>query len=304
MSRKSVIIAVAIVIGGLLAGTVAYPNMNRRHMAQSHPTYSLNLISGKSYAKSKPATLRFDVKDQNGKVLRDFDTVHEKKLHFIVIRKDRTNFQHVHPVLNKSSGEFTLERFTLPADGEYRLFADFTPSNGQKDATGMKRPATPYQDVQVGDVGKYTPQPIGQDKLSSSANSLDTSIFFPPNDDGPGMTSTDFFAGQSSFIAVSVDKNGARFKSLQTYLGALGHMVVLGPKLEYIHAHVTSEDVSSQVGLITFDVTFPEAGQYKLYLQTQAAGIVNTTDYTLTVKPSPGGNTKSEATPSMNHGRH
>ena len=60
--------------------------------------------------------------------------VHEKIMHFIVIRKDLANFQHVHPDFNSSTGEFTLSNLTLPSDGEYRLFADFTPTASQMNA--------------------------------------------------------------------------------------------------------------------------------------------------------------------------
>ncbi len=293
------VVTIALITGAILISP-------RRNMTstQSHPSYSLKLTSGEAYAANNPVALRFSIKDQDGKVLKDFDTVHEKKLHLIVVRKDRTNFQHVHPTLDPNSGMFMLDAFSFPTDGPYRVFADFTASNAQKDAQGVKLTATPYQDVQAGELSKYTQRSEIADKLNSSANGLDTSIFFPPLDDAPGAPNRSFSAGQDSSIAIEVNKDKQSYKSLQKYLGALGHMVVLGPNLEYIHAHATSEDVANQTGLVTFAVNFPEAGQYRLFLQTQSNNQVNTTDYTVTVRPNPDGTVKAKSAPAMDHMSH
>lgn len=239
---------------------------------QSHNSYSLNLMSGRSYPVNAPVSLKLAINNQTGSTVKDFDTVHEKKLHLIVVRKDRLNFQHVHPQYDQTNGVFTLDSFTFPADGEYRIYADFTPSNGQKNAAGRKPEATPYQDVVVGNISNYTPTALGADKLASSTNGLDTKITF-----------STFLAKKENVVSVDITKDGQTYKNLQTYLGASGHMVVLGPNLEYIHAHPRAND--RQNGQVAFDVSFPEVGRYKLYLQTQAGNIVNTTDYTLTVTP-------------------
>lgn len=304
MRKKLLIIAAVIFIFG--GGLIYYINtrgVGQNPSNQSSPTYSLNLMSGKSYAVAKPSTLEFDI-DQNGKVLKDFDTVHEKKMHLIVVRKDRTNFQHVHPSLDESNGSFTLTPFNFPTDGDYRVYADFTPSNAQKNEMGVKEAVTPYQDVQVGDTSKYTPVALGDDKLASNANGFETNIFFPPPDDSPGVADTNFYSGQDSNIAISINKDGQLYKNLQTYLGALGHMVVLGPNLEFIHGHPQTVDVNTQGGVIVFAVNFPDPGQYKLYLQTQADNQVNTTDYTVTAKANTGSSQDSQSMPGMDHSGH
>jgi hypothetical protein len=57
---------------------------------------------------------------------------------------------------------------------------------------------------------------------------------------------------------------------LQRYLGARGHLVVLREgDLAYIHAHADEDKLS-------FDVPFPSAGSYKLFLQFKVAGAVET----------------------------
>ena len=257
-------------------------DMNMGGTVQSHRTYSLNLMDMMPYQANQSSELMFDIRDENNKVLKDFDTVHEKQMHLIVVRKDRAYFQHVHPSFDKNSGMFAITGFKFPTDGEYRVFADFTASDAQKDEMGVKLASTPYKDVKVGS-GTYTAQPLGDDRLTSDVNGFSTAMSLM-GDDTPNPQP---YAALPLTLGVTFDKDGAAYKNLQTYLGALGHMVVLGPNLEFIHAHPLDEATVTQTGLIAFRVTFPDPGQYKIYLQTQADGQVNTTDYIYTVKPNP-----------------
>ena len=61
-----------------------------------------------------------------GAVLRDFDVEHEKRMHVIVVRRDGSGFQHLHPEM-AGGGTWSVP-LTLPEAGAYRVFADF--SNG------------------------------------------------------------------------------------------------------------------------------------------------------------------------------
>ncbi len=278
--------------------------MNMDHgqnTVQSHRTYSLNLQSA-TYEPNQPVELQFDIRDENNNLLKDLDTVHEKQMHLIVVRKDRTNFQHVHPEFDQAAGTFTLNNFTFPTDGEYRVFADFTPTDAQKDEMGMKLPATLYKDVKIGDVSKYTQQAFDADKMASNADGFTAEITFP-HSDSPGSAA--FWAKNENTFAVDIKKDGQPYKSLEKYLGALGHMVVLGPNLEFVHAHALTEDVTQQNGLVYFKVNFPEAGRYKLYLQTQAEGKVSTFDYAVTAKEMPSTTAPNESSDmNMDHGGH
>ena len=57
---------------------------------------------------------------------------------------------------------------------------------------------------------------------------------------------------------------------LQDYLGAAGHLVVLREgDFAYVHAHADEDELA-------FDVPFPGPGRYRLYLQFQVAGKVET----------------------------
>lgn len=292
-------IVAAIVVAGGAAGALYLSQRptdkdtgSTQPVIQSHRTYSLNLMEMGAYAANKPTELMFDIRDENNNVLKRFDTVHTKIMHLIVVRKDRSYFQHVHPNYDAASGMFAITGFTFPTNGEYRVFADFTASDAQMGPDNMKLASTPYKDVKVGD-GNYTSIALGADKKKSDANGFSTEISLVSGD-SPNLTQT-ITAGMPQMLGVNITKNGAPYKNLQTYLGALGHMVVLGPNLEFIHAHPVFDTNVPQTGMISFMVTFPDAGQYKLYLQTQADGQVNTTDYNLTVQPGADSDKKTDA---------
>lgn len=258
---------VALMFGGLMAFT------HRIALDGNGQKFHLNLLGPSTFKANQPVELKFEISDDRGKIIRDFDVVHEKLLHLIVVRKDRTNFQHVHPSFDKSSGIFTLAGFKFPTNGEYRMFADCTPSGEKVDADGMKMSIVPYKDVSAGD-GNYNVQPLGDDKITSDVAGLSTQLSVAGG--------TSFAALTPMTLSVAINRDGSPVKNLQNYLGALGHMVVLGPNLEYIHTHAEQESDDNQTGVVTFAVTLPEAGQYKIFLQTKANNQVNTTDYTVT----------------------
>ena len=297
--RNWIIIAAVAVIGGAAAGGVLYRNKqndsslagtnhSKMTMANTSSKYALNLMSGKTYSSSGPTMLHFAI-EQNGKSFKGFQIDSTKLMHLIVVRKDRSNFQHVHPEYDSSTGMFMMSNFTFPTDGDYSVFANFAPTDAKKDMMGMLETEAPYVDVKVGNTSKVASQPLGADKLTSTANGITTAITMPPGGDSAGSSTQmpSFYAGTDGTVNIDVTKNGTSFTNLQEYLGSLGHMVVLGPNLEFIHAHPMLGDVSNQTGYIPFMITFPTSGQYKLYLQTQADNIVNTTDFNVTVNEVP-----------------
>ena len=73
--------------------------------AASHPVRGLSVAEGglrlvvddAELRRGRRAQLRFDVVDEAGATVRDFEVAHEKRMHLIVARRDLTGFQHLHP---------------------------------------------------------------------------------------------------------------------------------------------------------------------------------------------------------------
>ncbi len=252
-------------------------------------SYSVQLLSGSTYASGKPYDLRFVIHDQNGQVFKAFDISNQYVLMLTVIRKDLSNFQHIHPIYDDKSGAFTVPGFQFPVDGVYRLFAQFTAANA-KTSDGTKSQSTPHIDVQVGNENRNLQPQDATDKFTSSSNGFDTSIFSSSDGDSIGAPLKTFTAVDVSSIPINIDKNGTAYRGLQSYRGSLGRIFAISQNLELVSANSVPETSSEQSGLLVFNLAFPTAGRYKLFMQIQSDYHVSTFDYSVTVKPVPTSN--------------
>ncbi len=244
-------------------------------LIQSHRSYEIEAVSPLNDIKpNQPVTIVYTIKDDQGNTLKNFNVVHEKVMHFIMVRKDLQQFQHIHPQFNKTSGEFSVQ-VTFAADGDYRMFADFTPLVGQMKSDGERLPVTLFQDIVVGNLAKYKPQSIGGTERAKIFNGY--SIIM--------TASSEPLASQNDLeITFEIKKGGKPVTNLQEYLGALGHTVILKEgNLRFIHAHPTQSANVTQNGKIIFMITFPEAGNYKLFSQFQREGMIITSDFVANV---------------------
>ncbi|WP_153503294.1 heavy-metal-associated domain-containing protein [Cumulibacter manganitolerans] len=207
--------------------------------------------------------LSFQILDTAGAPLTTFATAHEKELHLIVVRTDGTQFRHVHPVLDASTGTWSMP-WTWTAAGSYRVFADFTPTG--KDATAITLTRT--VDVS-GSVTAAPPAPTRTAEVAGFAVTL----------------TGDLTAGQPGDLALSVTRDGQPVTTLQPYLGAYGHLVVLrAGDLAYLHTHAQgAEPAPGQTAgpQIAFTAEPPTAGRYLLYLDFQVDGQVHTAQFVL-----------------------
>jgi hypothetical protein len=65
----------------------------------------------------------FRVVDASGRTVRSFDTEHERRMHLIVVRRDLSGYQHLHP-RQARDGSWAVG-LRLPEAGAYRAYADF-----------------------------------------------------------------------------------------------------------------------------------------------------------------------------------
>jgi hypothetical protein len=299
MKNKSIILAVVgiLVVGGIIFITTKNnpaPQTSSNTPIQSHRTYSLKTDSaGKTYAVNTPSEYSFSVVDEQGNTLKNFQITHTKLMHVIVARKDLKYFQHVHPQFNQYTGQFTFSDLTFPADGVYRIFADFAPGDGQKDPSGMPLPVTLSEDVPVGVGANYTPAALGSEERAKTFEGYQVTL----------STDQALVSGKESALTFNLKQNGKPIIDLEEYLGALGHSVILREgNLDFIHAHPMEDINRPQTGEVGFMVDFPEAGKYKVFTQFQRAGKVFTTDFMVSV--SEGAKDSGTSAPSMNHSMH
>ena len=78
--------------------------------------------------------------------------------------------------------------------------------------------------------------------------------------------------GQGDELDFTVRRDGKRV-AVEPYLGARGHLVVLREgDLAYIHAHADEDRLA-------FEVPYPSAGRYRLFLQFKVGGSVETATF-------------------------
>ncbi|MTD47545.1 hypothetical protein GKE82_25405 [Conexibacter sp. W3-3-2] len=228
-------------------------------LAISQDGYTLK-VDRTTLDPGRPARLTFQILGPDGRPLRDeYERSHERELHLIVVRRDTTGFQHLHPTKDGSGTWGTPLRLAEP--GVYRMYADFT-------VEGQKR--TLAADLNA--PGAFLPaKPVALTRSDRVAG-LDVRL-----------DSTRARAGTESELTFTVSRNGRPATDLQPYLGARGHLVALrAGDLAYLHVHPL-EETATQTDQIRFAATFPTAGRYRLFLQFKTDGAVRTVDYTVEV---------------------
>lgn len=194
--------------------------------------------------------LRFRIVGRDDATLRHFDVEHDRRMHLIVVRRDLSGFQHLHPEQTTDGGwEVPLR---LAAAGNYRVFADFS-SGGEAYTLGT--------DLNVD--GEYVAQ-----ELPRAATTALTDSGYEVRLDHTG--------GEVRF---TVFKDGRQVRDIEPYLGARGHLVALRQgDLAFLHVHPESK--ASEGSDIRFAVDYPSRGRYRLFLQFKLDGRVHTAAFT------------------------
>jgi hypothetical protein len=269
-------LALAVVFGGAaLAGGAVGPQREQTPAARSHgggmgamddahgakmvaqPVRGLAVSEGgltlrlarASARPGRPFDLAFRVVDDRGQTLRDFDVEHSKRMHLIVVRRDMTGFQHLHPT-QAADGTWSVP-VTLRDAGSYRVFADFSVKG---------KPHTLADDIAVDGTVRSRAMPAPVRSVSV---------------DGLRVTLTEGAskARAESQLGFTVSRRGGPVE-VQDYLGAKGHLVALRQgDLAFLHVHPDEDSLK-------FMATFPTAGTYRLFLQFKTEGRVHTAAFT------------------------
>jgi hypothetical protein len=196
---------------------------------------------------------RFRVLGPDGKPVTSYTTNHDKDLHLIVVRRDLSGFQHVHPSLG-TDGTWSIP-LAVDTPGQYRVFADFQPADLSEGLTlGVDVPAP----------GDYQPRPLPVPARTAQVDGYTVTL------------AGDLTAGASADLTLSVTRDGKPVVP-EPYLGASGHLVALRDgDLAYLHVHPTDENS------LSFAAEVPSAGVYRLYLDFKHDGKVRTAEFTAT----------------------
>lgn len=213
----------------------------------------------------EPATLRAAVRsrltlsivDRDGEPIESLHSEHgEPPLHLILVRRDLTGYQHLHPA---PRGDGYVIDLSLPVAGIWRAYADFE-VDGEKVVLG--------RDLFV--PGDFTPQPLRAAADRTRVGRYDVEL-----------GRQQLRAGSKTTLRFRIGRSGEPVAGLQPYLGAAGHLVAIREAdLAYLHVHPLE---SAAAGRIDFGTDFAEAGRYALFLQFKHQNRVQTARFTVEV---------------------
>jgi hypothetical protein len=263
-------VAVALVIGLTLAAGYAAGRAGRPQVAPiaaapapiahaNHGPGGLHISQGGYTVALEPPTLAagrdgklvFRIVGPSGEAVKAFQRTHERLMHLVVVSRDLTDYQHLHPTMDLDG---TWRATVKPTRaGPYRAIADFQP-------VGVALPVTLGTDVPV--PGSYAPRKPPPDEETIRVDGYTVTL------DG-GLR-----PGESSQLLAWLGRDGKPVDDLQPHLGAYGHLVALRHgDLAYLHVHPAPEASPSSV--VAFSVQVPSPGTYRLFFEFRHTGVVH-----------------------------
>lgn len=245
----------------------------------SEKTYYMDFTANPAQVElGKAAKLSFTpkIKGQDGEAV-PLEIVHDKKLHLIVVSKDLSWFDHIHPEYTASdayeinvlgsdksytNGPFKNE-VKFETGGEFVLFADYAPTGASHQ----------LERIELNVAGKpYAGKIYDKEQTTDNVDGYTVTI---ESDGGKWLSA------QQSHISAIVKQGSKEIPAdqFENYLGAKAHMVVISSdSKDYLHVHPEVVD-----GRLDLHTTFKQPGVYRGWLQFQTAGKVHTADFTIVV---------------------
>jgi hypothetical protein len=202
---------------------------------------------------------------ESGKPIKEFEAEHTKLMHLIVVSKDLTFFNHIHPeYLGFGKFEITTQ---VPNGGDYLFIADTVPKDGGKST---------LKNWIFADGPEAAPVPLTVDKnLTKVVDGKEITLKF----DKELKAETDMKL--TFHIADAGTKKP--IDNLEPYLGAVGHTVIIDQNAEeYLHVHPSDEEARGPEAV--FETKFPHKGKFKVWNQFQHNGKVSTVEFVVEVK--------------------
>ena len=226
----------------------------------------------------KSALLSFKPENMaNASAAVPLDLHHEKKIHLIVVSKDLSYFEHIHPVYN-ADGSYQIkvlgnaDKYTdgrghnetkFEKGGDYVLFADYMPTGapGQLERISLTVAGTASK------TATYS-----KEKLTCTIDGYTVTL---------GSQDGQFATNNALHITGTVAQGGKTVaaESFENYLGAKAHVVMLREGADH-YMHVHPDVVNGQLDLHT---TFDTPGMYRAWLQFQTNGKLHTADFVVNV---------------------
>jgi hypothetical protein len=216
---------------------------HNKHQQQHHyhqqpisSRYNVNIQYDPIAPEAGKATkLILSVTDQTfGDPIKEYQLLHDKLMHLIIVGEDLTYFAHIHPVLEDNGESFTISHI-FPESGRYKLWA----GNQTLVAFMIKVTGHPvYKPTTLVHDEKYTKE--------SADGKYQVSLKLPEEK---------IVANNDTDIVFSIsDIAGNPVTDLEPLMGAGGDSVIISSDIrEFLHVHPTEEvDLNWKSNLLFF----------------------------------------------------
>ena len=219
--------------------------------------YKLDLTVAATPVPGQSVRLKFEVFDPwKGNLVTRFGVVHEKLFHAFIVSRDLEFFVHDHPTWTGQSFDYDV---AFPRPGMYRILGDFYPEASTPQlltqtvfVPGEEKPA-PRRDAD------YSPKEAENLRVSMST--------YPATP----------VAGTATALRFSLNPGSG----IERLLGAWGHLLATSDDLiDMLHEHPSTTEGGPEM---QFSVVFPRPRLYRVWVQFQRNGVVNTAHFDVPV---------------------
>jgi hypothetical protein len=251
-------------------------NQHKHHnqQQQHNQTFSYNVnlkFEPQIPTAGKTTSLKIKITEQKtGNIVQDFENIHDKLMHLIIIGEDLSYFEHIHPALDTYRGMFFINH-TFSESGNYKIWIDFKPKDGIQTLAAFK--------FNVAGNPIHKPIPIENNRQYTKIIDGKYQITL--------RVPKEIKANDDVDIAFSLENiKGNPITDLEPLMGAGGHTVIISSNAqEFLHVHPVEEVAANWKGGpdIQFKANFPLPGLYKVWGQFQHENKTITADFILEV---------------------
>lgn len=261
------------------AGMVMDPAVKGDGLKQAFGGYSLVKVGAPEKA-GEESVFTFTINGPNGTPHKEFVLELGELMHTYIVRKDLTEFQHVHPTMDAETGQWSIP-LTFAKPGPYRLVTEFealTPD-------GNFDPRVLGTDFEI--KGSYEPVTFTANAGRATVNGYEVTLDPKAMMHGPDMT-------------LKITKGGSDVTDLQPYLQSWAHITGFrNDDLKVVHMHPQQSPGKDTTALggptLNLAALFGAPGTYRLFVQFQTADTLHTTPIDIEVMDHQMGGSATQA---------
>lgn len=206
--------------------------------------------------KNEEAEIEFFLKKNQQYIkLEDILSVHENKIHILIIDETLSDYQHVHAeYLDDIRYRFS---FVPKTSNNYKIWLNFTLADNNEY----------YVPLFIEGINNPTKKLNKKVNYSYKTQSLTYELYFEE----------ELAAGSSTMGVITVTKDGEPFERLEPIMGSFGHIVAFPESLKsVIHTHPIGDEPESADDIsgpeVRFYITPITPGYMKIFLQVKIDG--------------------------------